>query len=225
MNIISRVVKRFVTGGKKQSFGLNQLDLKLEPYLSYRNGFFIEAGASDGISQSNTLYFERYKNWRGILIEAVPELAIQCKENRPNCTVENCALVSFDYPEIFVEMRYCRLMSIVKGALTTPEVEEDHIRRGCQMQGVSSYDLRVPARTLTSILDEYGVTTIDFLSLDVEGYEINVLKGIDFGKYHPNLMLIEALDSAFRDEIDRFLQQLYRPIATLSERDVLYKYK
>jgi FkbM family methyltransferase len=225
MNIISRVAKRLVTGGKKQSFGLNQLDLKLEPYISFRSGFFIEAGASDGISQSNTLYFEKYKNWTGILIEPIPELAIQCKENRPNCIVENCALVSFDYTETFVEMRYCRLMSTVKGALTTPEVEEDHIRRGCEMQGVSSYDLQVPARTLTSILNEYNVTTIDFFSLDVEGYEINVLKGIDFEKHRPNLMLVEALDPSFRDEIDRFLQQFYIPIAALSDRDVLYKYK
>ena len=117
------------------------------------------------------MYFERYKNWRGILIEPVPEMAMQCKENRPNCIVENCALVSFDYCEAFVEMRYCRLMSIVKGALTTPEVEEAHIRKGCDIQGVSTYDLKVPARTLTSILYEYDVTTIDFLSLDVEGYE------------------------------------------------------
>lgn len=89
-------------------------------------------------------------------------MAIQCKENRPNCIVENCALVSFDYTETFVEIRYCRLMSIVKGALTTPEVKEVHIRRGCEMQGVSSYNLHVPNRTLTSILNEYNVTTIDF---------------------------------------------------------------
>jgi len=225
MNILSRVTKRLVTGGKKESFGLNQLDLKLEPYLNFRNGFFVEAGASDGISQSNTLYFERYKNWTGILIEPIPELAIQCKENRPNCIVENCALVSSDYSETSVEMRYCRLMSIVKGALETPEAEEAHIGRGCEMQGVSSYDLQVPARTLTSILNEYDVTTIDFFSLDVEGYEINVLKGIDFEKHRPNLMLVEALNSSFRDEINRFLQQLYVPIATLSDRDVLYKYK
>ncbi|MGB3512174.1 MAG: tetratricopeptide repeat protein [Microcoleaceae cyanobacterium] len=71
----------------RKSFALNQLDIKLTPYLSWENGFFIEAGANDGISQSNSLYFEKYKKWQGILIEAIPDLVAECRINRPYSVV------------------------------------------------------------------------------------------------------------------------------------------
>lgn len=223
MSIISRLLKKFRLSTEKKSFALNQLDLKLRPYLNFRNGFFIEAGASDGIAQSNTLYFERYMGWSGILVEPIPELAAQCRDNRPNCIVESCALVSFESD--FVEMRYCNLMSLVKGALKSPPAEQIHIKQGCEIQNVSTYELRVPARTLTSILDKHSVRKkIDFVSLDVEGYELNVLQGIDFDRYRPTLMLIEVRS---REEIDEFLSPLYKPAAILTHNevyeDVLYK--
>src|SRR5437588_12223158 len=58
---------------------LNDLDRKLSKYLDYRSGTFIEAGANDGLKQSNTYWFERFRNWRGILVEAVPEKAEECR--------------------------------------------------------------------------------------------------------------------------------------------------
>jgi hypothetical protein len=65
------------------------------------------------------------------------------------------------------------------------------------------------------------IQRIDLLSLDVEGFELDVLKGIDFDKYKPSFMLIEA---RFRDEIDSFLNPLYEPITELSYHDVLYRH-
>lgn len=206
---------------KRESFSLNQLDLKLEPYLKFKRGFFIEAGANDGISQSNTLFFEKYHGWKGLLIEPIPELAAKCRTNRPGCIVENCALVSSDFTGNEVEMRYCNLMSLVKGAMKSEENDLTHIKQGCEVQNIESYELSVPTRTLTSILDLHRVRRIDFLSLDVEGFELDVLKGIDFERHTPSFMLIEA---RYRDEIDSFLTPLYRPIAELSHHDVLYKY-
>lgn len=210
------VRERFI----KKSFSLGQLDFKLRPYLNFKGGFFIEAGANDGIDQSNTFYFEKYMRWRGLLVEPIPKLAERCRANRPRSIVESCALVPFGYDQPFIEMRYCNLMSLVKGARKSVEDELDHIRRGCEVQSIETYELKVPTRTLTSILDQHSIRKIDFFSLDVEGFELNVLKGVDFDRYRPNFILIEA---NYRDEIDSFLKPLYEPVAVLSHHDVLYK--
>jgi FkbM family methyltransferase len=219
MGLIGKLRKVWDQGFKEQSFSLDELDRKLKPYLDFKNGFFIEAGANDGVTYSNTLYYERYRNWNGLLIEPIPELAKLCKANRPRCIVENCALVSSDYSEREVSMYCCRMMSLVKGAMKSTEADLEHVRKGREVQGVQSYEVKVPARTLTSILEQHGIGKIDFLSLDVEGYELNALKGLDFGRYRPRFMLIEA---RFREEIDAFLRPNYEPVTTLSHHDVLY---
>jgi FkbM family methyltransferase len=206
--------------GERESYALNCLDFKLRKYCDFENGFFVEAGANDGIRQSNTLYFEKYLGWRGLLIEAVPELARACAANRPACRVENAALVSAEYAGRSVPMRYCNLMSVVAGAMKTPGEEDQHIERGCRNQNVESYALDAPARTLTSILRQHGIEHIDLLSLDIEGYELAALQGIDFYVYKPRLMLIEA---RYRREIDDYLAPLYEPVALLSHHDVLYR--
>ena len=63
-------------------FAINQLDKQLEQFVNYDNGFFVELGANDGVSQSNSLYFEMNRNWRGVLIEPTPHNFLLCKEQR-----------------------------------------------------------------------------------------------------------------------------------------------
>lgn len=207
---------------------LNDLDRKLEKYLDYRNGFFIEVGGNDGFNQSNTYYLEKFRDWQGILVEGIPDLYNKCVRERKKSKIFNYALVSDDFKESYITMNYANLMSFVKGSLKTDDAEANHLKewmaneKKYMKKNVVSYEVKVPTRTLTSILDECNVNEIDLFSLDVEGHELNVLKGLDFNRYRPKYMLIEA---RFKEEIDEYISDLYVQVDQLSYHDFLYKCK
>lgn len=152
-------------------------DKKLDIIFNKKNGFFIELGAYDGIYQSNTAFFEFYRGWKGILIEPSVNAYELCKEQRQNSTVLNYCCVSDDYSDTIITGDFNgNLMSSVGGERS------------------KSNDLRiVETITLEKILDSYKDTdtVIDFLSLDTEGYELNILKGLNLSKYRPRYILIE----------------------------------
>lgn len=181
----------------------------------------MEAGANDGFNQSNTYYLEKFRGWTGVLVEAIPELYRACVVERPASRVYHAALVADDFVGATVSMHYANLMSLVDGAMKSAASDRAHVLRGAELQrDVVPYQLEVPAMTLTRVLDDSGIDRIDLFSLDVEGYELQVLRGLDFHKYRPAFILVEA---NHRDEIDRYLSQHGYAIADeLSHRDVLY---
>ena len=204
--------------------GLDGLDDKLAKYLDFDGGFFIEVGANDGFTQSNTYYLEKFKGWRGILIEAVPELFARCRRERPASRVYNCALVAQTYPEATIEINYANLMSLVVGARSTRQAEDQHVQEGMRVQELpSSYRVRVPARTLDSILSELQPqTSIDFFSLDVEGYEVAVLQGLSLERYRPRFVLVETHALA---DVNAVLAGHYDVVDQLTCHDYLYHRK
>jgi FkbM family methyltransferase len=212
--------------GLRESFALDRLDEKIEPFVRGEKRVFVEAGAFNGITQSNTLYFERYEGWTGILVEPIPKLAKVCRRTRPDCIVENVALVSDEYADDTVEMEYCGLMSIVKGGLDTQVEEQEHLETGSQFleEGDSVQEVTVPARTLSGILDDHGVSDFGFLSLDVEGYEAEALQGLDLERHRPKYILVEARSA---DSIKDVISDYYRHDATLAiydhRKDMLFK--
>ena len=159
------------------------LDYKLnEVFKNKTNGFFIELGANDGLTQSNTAMFEFFKGWTGLLIEPSFSAFEKCKVNRPKSIVVNYACVSSTYADTHVSGDFNgQLMSSVDGL----------------RQNVTILT-KVPARTLESLLDEYAPNAkIDLLSLDTEGYELNILQGLNLNKYRPRYMLIEVYAKDF----------------------------
>ena len=71
---------------------LNDIDKFLREFLPFENGVYLEVGANNGISQSNTILLERRFNWSGLLIEPVPRLFRQCRRARKRSTVVNYAI-------------------------------------------------------------------------------------------------------------------------------------
>ena len=80
-------------------FAPYQLDKKLKKYLNYDYGFFVELGANDGYTESNTLFLENKRNWRGILIEPSPQQFLSCcyYRSKPGNKLFCNACVPFDY--------------------------------------------------------------------------------------------------------------------------------
>jgi FkbM family methyltransferase len=201
-------------------FAINNLDYKLATHIPYRDGVFIEAGANDGLTQSNTYWFERFRGWRGILIEPIPAMAAACLRNRPRATVINSALVSTEETKS-VRMQTARLMAFVSKSFARPEDEKRHLQTAIEVQQLESVaEIEVPARTLSSILSELGVTRVDLLSLDVEGYEVEVLKGLDTARHLPQFILVET---GRLPEVLEALEGRYDAIDQLSHHDHLLK--
>lgn len=205
---------------RQRWFALNDLDRQLINYLDFDNGIFVEAGANDGIRQSNTLYFEACRNWTGLLVEAIPELYDSCRRNRPQAKVVWAALAPPEQVPGNVTLRFGGLMSVVKGGMQTKEEEDHHIEVGCEIQKLSTYDVLVPCATLSSILDEQGILHVDLLSLDIEGFEAQALKGLDLSRHRPTYILVEQ---RYPKAIESILLPYYEVVAKLSHHDVLYR--
>jgi FkbM family methyltransferase len=186
---------------------LNQLDKKMLEFINYENGYFIECGANDGVDQSNTWYYEKILNWSGVLIEPLSKQFQELKKNRSK-------------KNKFFNMALCSSESN-----NTMILEDNDLTSSTSKQNnktVKSNIVSVKSTTLTKILDEVSAPNlIDFFSLDVEGFEDQVIKGINFNKYNFKYFLIETKN----EKVINFLfNKNYVLIKKLSYHDLLFKY-
>lgn len=210
---------------KQYKSALNNMDQQLLKYLDFPNGFFVELGANDGVRQSNTLFLEKKKHWKGLLIEPFPQNAKKCAKNRPNSFVFCAACVPFNYDKKTVELIYADLMTIAPGlASGSIERQEAHLKNGRKFLSSKEtiHTFEAKAQQLNSILDKIKAPKeIDFLSIDVEGAEFSVLGGIDFNKYRFKFMLIETKEF---EQIQKYLSNFrYSYVKHLSEHDILFE--
>jgi FkbM family methyltransferase len=200
--------------------GLYDLDSKLADYLP-DSGYFVEAGAYDGFHASNTYFLERFRNWSGLLVEAVPELHRWACRERPSSRVLNNALVPPDLAGNEVTVHYAGTMSIVSGARGSAVGDRAYLDAAMLFE--DGYEVEVPGRTLSELLDEVGAPEVDFLSLDVEGYEEQALRGLDLERHRPRLILVEAHTEGHLASVAGILERNYRQIGYLTPQDVLFE--
>lgn len=148
-----------------------------------RHGFFVEAGANDGFTESNTYYLEQRLGWRGLLIEPVPQLAAFARRIRSSPVI--CAALGSPEDEgKTITLNFSDTVSRIGDA--------DHVKWG-GMLGKNPKQVSAQLRTLSSILHEAGNPHVDYLSLDVEEYELEALSGLDHLSQHaPGIIQIET---------------------------------
>src|SRR5271168_2369647 len=133
-------------GSERYSWpALHDMDRRLDELIDRDGGVFVEAGGFDGYTQSNTYHLERFRRWRGLLVEPMPELAAEAQRNRPGSVVRQCALVPLDFDGESIEMQFGDLMTTVHG---THADDDSWTRPGLVLGWRDPRRERVPARPL-----------------------------------------------------------------------------
>jgi FkbM family methyltransferase len=164
------------------SYAQNFEDVLLWRALGHvKNGYYIDVGANDPVEHSVTKAFYD-AGWSGISIEPMPAYHQLFMEQRPRDVNLAIAAGSTDGELTLYDVPAVR-------GWASPErgVAEAH-----QAEGYQVAELTVPVRTLASVCAEHVRGDIHFLKIDVEGFEGEVLRGMDFARWRPWVLVIEA---------------------------------
>ena len=149
-------------------------------FKGFKNGFFMDVGAHDGVTFNNTLYFEKTQGWTGINIEPIENSfnTLQC--NRPKCRNYNCAISNVNGVSDFI---YASGPDMLSGL--QEYYDPRHSARldwHISDEGGSKQVIKVQTRRIEDVLDENNIKHVHMLSIDVEGAEFEVVKSINFEK-------------------------------------------
>jgi hypothetical protein len=157
-------------------------------------GVFLEVGGLDGIKFSNTLALDRHLGWSGVLIEGCPENYEQMVINRPSAINVGKAVCKSGVKSVEFA-GHCGAISGIADSLPSWAPNKNVVRQ-------------VPCATMTDILEtshSEAISCVDFMSIDVEGFELHLLRTLDFAKIKVRSILIEMEHSQDRAEIRQIL--------------------
>lgn len=185
-------------------------------------GFYIDIGAHHPTRFSNT-YFFYLKGWRGINVDAMPGSMKKFNELRPLDI--NLELAVSDKNEI---LNYYQFNDPALNTFSINEVE----LIGENSNYFVENTLKIPTITLAQILDKHvnnSNVNIDFMSIDVEGLDLNVLKSNNWEKYRPTILLVESLREELYEisnsETFKFLEQKGYKLVAKTVNTFFYKLK
>ncbi|MEX0950745.1 MAG: FkbM family methyltransferase [Gammaproteobacteria bacterium] len=173
-------------------------------FKNRRNGIFVDIGANDGVTLSNTCYLERELGWQGIAIEPLPETYAKLRGQR-QCFTLNACITDYDGEAGFLDIS--GRAEMLSGLID--KYDPRHVRRihkSLKRLGGEKKEIRVKCLTLASALHQYGFENIDYLSVDTEGGELDIIRSIDFNAIPVTAISVENnyFDYTFRDCLGGF---------------------
>jgi FkbM family methyltransferase len=164
----------------------SQIGQDLEVVKFYNNkegGFFIEIGASDGLILSNTYLLETKYKWKGICCEPIPENFEKLVKNRPNSICYSEAVYDHSGLTLTFDIAHnCHLLSGISKHIDEHRTTVDANKTMIEVQTISLLDVLDKAK---------APSFIEYMSLDTEGSEFEILKNFDFERYTFGLIDIE----------------------------------
>ena len=178
-------------------------------------GVYVEAGANDGFRYSNTVRLQNELNWNGLLIEPSARAFDELSINRPDNINLNYALVgNYQIKSLSGTFSSGSLQSSAHEDLKYRDVAilRHRIRGIARLRKLIGlrpkiFESSVPASTLDALLDQSGSPHVNLLSLDVEGYELETLKGLS--RHQPDILVIETRENSFTEISILLLKQGY----------------
>jgi FkbM family methyltransferase len=172
---------------RQDLFVLSQLDFK-------SNGYFVEFGATDGVGISNTYLMEKHFGWKGILAEPAKYWHNNLKQNR-TCHIEtNCVWSMSDEVLTFNETNNTELSTIDLYNDTGGDFHKESRKYG------KTYNVKTIS--LDDLLLKYNAPkNIDYLSIDTEGSEFEILNAFDFSKHRFNVITCEHNFTPMREQL------------------------
>ena len=189
-------------GSEKFDFFLKSKSQILQDYFvaSYfkfkKKGVFIEFGATDGIKDSNTFLLESEYDWRGILVEPIKDFYLKLKNNRSSKCINKVVYNRSNEKIIFQELK-TKELSTIKGFGKND---------GHKRHKLNSSEYEVESISLNDLIKNYVPNKkIDYLSIDTEGSEYDILKAFNFQTFKVEVISIEHNFSINRKKIFKLL--------------------
>tara|TARA_B110000114_G_scaffold185052_1_gene230638 strand:+ start:2205 stop:3260 length:1056 start_codon:yes stop_codon:yes gene_type:complete len=190
------------------------------PLNLLNNGTFVEIGANDGLHMSNSWFFERHLGWRGMCVEANPQVFTRLQHNRPGCININ-ALISSDRRDPDAQVPFISFyrnpgeekvqtakdwetgLSGIEGSEHSGNHEISSFDRAqkfaARTPGLHVLRSMLPVQSFARLFAKHKFEEIDFLSIDVEGNELAVLRSIDFRSTFIRVIVTEATSKKVSD--------------------------
>ncbi len=158
-----------------------------------QGGYFVEFGAGDGVNLSNTYFLETEMGWRGVLAEPNPHFVESVRRNR-RCDISSKCVFSVSgqsLPFLMAqEGEFSRLAQVVPG-----DGHEPHRLEGATYAEVATISLE------DLLIEHNAPQRIDYLSVDTEGSEFEILRNFDFDRWDIRCISVEHNRTAARDHI------------------------
>lgn len=162
----------------------------VDKFFKKKNGgFFIDIGAHDGVTFSNTYFLEKERGWDGICIEPIPDVFDKLKQNRRSININSCITQKSGVVRFRRVYGYNEMLSGILDLMDREHTEQ--IENYSTKTGDFYKDILIESKNLNEILNEFKIKRIDFLSIDTEGAEYEIIKTIDFDKVNITFLSIE----------------------------------